>query len=107
MNTSGITPMEFNCLILPDPVEEKTAGGLILSDETKDREKHAATKGVLVAMSPLAFNADVWPADVPRPNPGTRVMVTKHSGTFAKGVDGKEYRIVKDKDVVAMIEDQR
>lgn len=105
MNTSGIQPAEFNVLIRPDPVEERTKGGLILSDETKDRQKHAATKGTIIALSPMAFDADVWPADQPRPEPGQRVLVAKHSGTFCEGMDAIEYRLVKDKDVVAMIEE--
>lgn len=105
MNTSGIIPMEFNVLIRPDPVEERTKGGLILSDETKDRQKHAATKGTILALSPLAFDDSVWPADAEKPKPGCRVLIAKHSGTFCEGVDGVEYRLVKDKDIVAQIEE--
>lgn len=106
MNLSGITPMEFNVVVLPDPVDERTKGGLILSDETRERNKHAATKGTLVALAPMAFDESVWPAGEAKPKPGTRVLIAKHAGTFCDGADGREYRIVKDKDVVAMIEGQ-
>lgn len=104
MNTSGINPCEFNVLVLPDPVEQKTKGGLILSDETMDRHKHAGTFGTLVALAPLAFNADIWPENKPRPEPGTRVLVAKHAGTFCVAPDGVEYRVVKDRDIVAVME---
>lgn len=102
-NTSGILPCEFNVVIKPDPVEERTKGGLILTADTQEREKHAATEGTIIGMSPMAFNADVWDQSTPKPEPGDRCLIARHAGTFAKGKDGEEYRIVKDKDVVALL----
>ena len=58
----------------------------------------------MVALSPMAFNEDIYPTDLPRPEPGQRVVLALHSGTFTKGKDGKEYRVVKDKDIVAMVD---
>jgi co-chaperonin GroES (HSP10) len=103
-NKSGINPVEFNVLVLPDEVKNKTEGGLMLPDSTVDRNKHSATHGVIVACSPLAFNADIHPEDLPKPQPGQRVVLAQHSGTFVKGKDGVEYRLIKDKDVVATME---
>jgi co-chaperonin GroES (HSP10) len=39
-----------------------------------------------------------------RPKPGDRIAFARHSGAFILGKDGVEYRIVKDKDVVAVID---
>jgi co-chaperonin GroES (HSP10) len=103
-NSSGIIPLEFNVLIDPDKIEEKTAGGLYKPQDTAEREKHQQTKGTIVALSPLAFNADIYPTDMAKPQPGQRVAIALHAGAFIKGADGKEYRMVKDKDVTAMIE---
>ena len=102
-NPSGISPMEFNVLIDPDKIEEKTAGGLYKPQDVSEREKHQQTKGTIVAMSPLAFNADIYPDDMPKPKPGQRVAIALHAGAFIMGADGKEYRIIKDKDVTALI----
>mgnify|MGYP003529486655 FL=1 len=102
-NMSGIRPVEFNVLIKQDDVAEKSKFGLIKPDEVVEREKHSQTRGVIVAVSPLAFNEDVWPQGMDRPGPGQRVAFAKHSGTFITGEDGTEYRVVKDKDVVAVI----
>jgi co-chaperonin GroES (HSP10) len=102
-NTSGITPLEFNVLVKQDVVETKTRGGLMKPEELVDREKHAQTRGVLVALSPLAFNPDIYPADMERPKPGDKVAFARHAGTFIDGLDGEEYRVVKDKDIVAVI----
>jgi co-chaperonin GroES (HSP10) len=104
-NTSGIRPVEFNVLIRQRDIEARTKGGLMKPDEVVEREKSAQTRGVIVAVSPLAFNADVWPGDQPRPKPGTHVAFARYAGTFIDGTDGVEYRVIKDKDVVAVIDD--
>jgi co-chaperonin GroES (HSP10) len=104
MNDSGINPIEFNVLVLQDKIEEKTKGGLLLADDFRDKEKHAQVRGTIVATSPLAFNEDIYPSGMERPKPGDRVAFARHSGAFILGKDGVEYRIVKDKDVVAVID---
>ena len=102
-DTSGIRPVEFNVLVMQEPVEAKTRGGLMKPDDLIEREKFAQTRGVIVAVSPMAFNADVWPPGMDPPGPGARVAFARHAGTFIDGMDGKEYRVVKDKDIVAVI----
>jgi co-chaperonin GroES (HSP10) len=102
-NTSGFIPVEFNVIVRQDDTEAKTKLGLIKPDDVVEREKHGQTQGVLVALSPLAFNADIWPADMARPEPGVRVVFARHAGIFVNGLDGVEYRVVKDKDIVAVM----
>lgn len=103
-NPSGIKPVEFNVLVDQDAVESATKGGLYKPDHLVDQEKYAQTKGVIIAVSPMAFSFDDWPADEPKPKPGDRVFFAKHSGTLVKGVDDKEYRVIKDRDVVGVME---
>lgn len=102
-NDSGIVPTEFNVLIQPKMVEEKTKGGIILPDDTKERDQFAQMEGVLVACSPLAFTYADWPnSDAPKV--GDRVLFAKYSGAKVTGFkDGKEYRLCKDKDIAAVI----
>lgn len=101
-NSSGLTPVEFNCIVLQDGVQEKV-GSLYIPEDVQERKKYAQTRGVLVAVSAYAFNEDIWPAGVDRPKPGDRVAWVKHAGSFVEGVDGVEYRVMKDKDIVAMV----
>jgi len=104
-NDSGITPTEFKVLIAPIEVEEKTKGGIIIPDATKERDQFAQMEGVLVAVSPLAFsyaNSAEWGQHDP-PQPGDRVLFAKYSGAVVKGRDGKDYRIVNDKDICAVL----
>lgn len=102
-NDSGISPTEFNVLLKPKMVEEKTKGGIILPDETKDRDQFAQMEAVIVAVSPLAFTySDDWGSHQP-PKPGDRVLFAKYSGAKVTGKDGQEYRLTKDKDVAAVL----
>jgi chaperonin GroES len=97
-NKSGIQPVEFKVLILPDSVKERTAGGIILPEMMKDKEQMAQVKGQIVAVGGDAF-ADWKDAPVP----GMRVYFGKYAGYMVTGEDGQEYRLVNDKDLVAVI----
>lgn len=97
-------PTEFKVLVWPKPIEEKTKGGIILPDETKDREQFAQLEGTIVEASPLAFtyhDGEV-PTFVP-PRAGDRVLFAKYAGAKVTGADGKEYRLVNDKDICAVL----
>ncbi len=101
-NPSGIQPTEYKVLIRPIEVEEKTKGGIILPGETKDKEQFAQQEGILVAVSPVAFNFEAFP-DGTKPKPGDRVLYAKYAGFTRKGKDGVDYKVVNDKDVAAIL----
>jgi co-chaperonin GroES (HSP10) len=100
-NTSGIHPKGHRVLILPDPVEEVSKSGIILSvGENRDRERLAQLKGTIVELGNTAW------LDQPSPwaNEGDHVIFGKYSGLIYKGADEKEYRIINDLDVVAIVD---
>lgn len=92
----GLEPMEFNVIVLPDLVDEKTKGGLILPETEREKLQWAEQRGEVVAVAPMAFEEFGCSALV-----GDRVIFSRHSGMTVKGRDGRDYRIVKDKDIVA------
>lgn len=98
-NAAGIIPFDTRILILPDKVEEKTAGGIILPDQTRDKDKYAQTKATLVAVGGNAF-AD-W-GDVVKPELGDRVIVGRYVGNTHKGADGQDYTVCNDEDILAL-----
>lgn len=98
-NASGITPLDVKVLVKPDPVEEKTAGGIILADTSKEKAKYAATKGTLVAKGANAFAE--WGADA-APDDNSRVLYAQYAGSRFKGDDGEDYIICNDEDVVGV-----
>lgn len=104
-NPSGIYPTEFKVLVRPIPVDEKTKGGIIRIEETREREKFAVQDGWLVAVSPVAFTYADWPVPTNIPKPGQKVVFTKYAGSARVGKDGVDYRLINDKDVHAVIDD--
>ena len=101
---SGIVPTEFKVLVLPVTVAEKTKGGIIIPDEKLERDQYAAMEGVIIAASPLAFTYENWPDGARKPQVGDRVICAKYAGATVEGRDGVKYRLVTDKDVMAVLE---
>lgn len=106
MNGSGIKPCEYNVIVLPRQVEEKTKGGLYLPDEFKEREEWARKEGVLVAASPMAFRFDDWPMDREHEKPqiGQTVVFAKYQAEEFEGADGLKYWLMKDKAIIGVKE---
>jgi chaperonin GroES len=101
-NPSGVYPTEYKVLIRPIEVDQKTKGGIIIPDETKERDQFAQMRGVLVAVSPLAFTYDDW-KDAKPPKVGDEVLFAKYAGAVVDGKDGKKYRLTNDKDIAAVL----
>lgn len=102
-NDSGLRPMEYNVVVEMAPVEERTAGGIILPASKTDRDKLATEEGVLVALSPHAFTYETWPEGESPPAVGDKVLIARYAGAIHER-NGKTFRILKDKDIVAVVE---
>lgn len=104
MNNSGIRPLEYNVLVSPREVTEKTAGGLYIPQDTREKEQYGQMEGVIVAMSPLAFGYGKFP-DGYLPEVGSRVVFPRYQATEMKGRDGKNYWIMKDESIAGVMDD--
>lgn len=101
----GFDPVHYNVVVLPQPVETKV-GSIILIDQTREADKFAQIKGLLVGISPLAFNFDTWPEGAPygQPKVGDLVYFAKYGVKVPiTGPDGREYWMMKDDQVAAII----
>lgn len=78
--------------------EEMTSGGIIVPDTAKEKPM----QGEILATGPGARGEDgrIQPLDV---KPGDRVLFGKWSGTEVK-IDGDELLIMKESDVMGIIE---
>jgi co-chaperonin GroES (HSP10) len=100
INNSGITPVGISILVLPDPVEQTTDSGIVLSTHaTHAKEEMAQTDGEVIAIAPHAYYDEA-----PRCKVGDRVIMASYSGIIREGNDGLKYRLIKDNDVVALLE---
>lgn len=95
----GPLPLEYKIIVLPDAViEEADEGSVIIkANITKETDKRMQTRGTLISFSDMAFSG--WECD--KPVISSRVEYAVYSGQAFTGDDGREYRIMNDKDLVA------
>ncbi|UOF81787.1 co-chaperonin groeS [Caudoviricetes sp.] len=98
----GLKALEYKVIVHPVKVEERTKGGIVLPDIVVEKDQNSAMEGTIVDISPLAFTYAEWPADASKPAVGDKVIFSRYSGINVKGNDGLEYRIMNDKDIVAV-----
>lgn len=98
----GIECVEYKVLVKPKKAEEKTRGGIVLPEQVVEKDQHAAMEGVICGMSPFAFSYEEWPLGARKPQIGDVVVFARYSGITQKGNDGVEYRVMNDKDIVAV-----
>lgn len=96
----AIVPAGHRVLIKPEIVEEKTSGGIILAQTTKDREQQATMRGVVVEVGENAWKA--FDDGRPWAKVGDKVVFRKYAGEKIPEGD-EEYRVVNDEDVLAII----
>ena len=89
-------PLHDRVLIKVLDSEEKTSGGIIIPDTAKEKPQ----EGEVVAVGPGTINevGKLTPMDV---KVGDVVLFGKWSGTEVK-IDGKEYSIMKESDIMGV-----
>jgi len=100
MDVSQIKPLGDNVLVEPASKEEVTASGIVIPDTaTKERPE----QGKVLAVGPGALDekGNRIPMEVEK---NQTVMFTKYGPNEIK-IDNKEYLLVKEKDILAIIED--
>ena len=93
-----LRPLGDRVVIQPTPREEMTKSGIVLPDTAKEKPQ----EGTIVAAGPGKLNdeGEREPMDV---KVGDKVLYAKYAGTEFK-VDGEEYLIVSQKDILAVVE---
>ncbi len=94
----AIRPLHDRILVKRVKEEEKTKGGIIIPDTAK--EKPVEGKVIAVGNGKILENGDVRKLDV---KAGDRVLFGKYSGTEVK-IDGEEHLILREEDVLGVIE---
>lgn len=93
-----VKPLHDRVLIERLEAESKTAGGIIIPDTAK--EKPAEGKVIAVGAGAKDDDGDRIPMDV---KVGDKILFAKWGGTEVK-IDGKELIILKESDILAIIE---
>lgn len=98
-------PVGYRLLCAVPEVEEKTAGGIFKSDQTRRDEELLTTVLFVLKVGPDAYPAERFP-NGPWAKPGDFVLVRPHAGTRVK-IHGSEFRLINDDAVEATVEDPR
>lgn len=107
MNNSGIIPLDLRVLVKPDSAEKVTKGGIIIPEVVADQKKMAMMKGTLVAVGVNAWEeAAGRSAAFKRPQSGDRVLIAKYGGVVVTGLDGEDYRLLNDEDIIGRLEEE-
>jgi chaperonin GroES len=93
-----IRPLNDRVLVLRIEEEEKTSGGIIIPDTAKEKPQEG--KVVAAGEGKLDENGKRIPLDVKK---GDKVLFGKYAGTEIN-VDGVEHLIMKEDDILAIIE---
>lgn len=93
-----IKPLADKVLIERLEAEAKTAGGIVLPDSAKEKPQRG--KVVSIGEGKLLDDGTIRKLEVKK---GDVVLFTSYAGTELK-IDGKEYLIMSESDIMAVIE---
>jgi len=94
----AIKPLDERVVIEPIEAEEKTAGGILLPDNAREKPM----RGKIVATGPGKLLENGKRAEMSVKN-GDEVIYGKYAGTEVK-VKGKEYVIIRESELLAKVE---
>ena len=88
-----IKPLSDRVLVLPNPAEEKTAGGLFIPDTAKEKP----LMGKVIAAGPGTAEVKM------EVKVGDEVLYGKYAGTELN-IDGVSYLMMAQRDILAVVE---
>lgn len=94
-----IRPLADKVLVQRVEAENKTAGGIVLPDTAKEKPQ----RGKIIAVGEGKISDD-GSRQKPQVKKGDTVLFTSYAGSEIK-IDGKEYLIMSESDIMAVIED--
>ena len=97
-------PTGWRVLVMPYQGKAKTASGLYIPDEIRERESVATVVAYVMKLGPLAYkDPDKFgPGGEPWCEEGQWVCIGRYSGSRFK-IDGGEVRIINDDEVIATL----
>ena len=98
-------PTGWRMLVLPYAGKVKTKGGILLANETVNREALATVVAYVVKKGPQCYNDKARFGDNPWCEEKQWVLIGRYSGSRFKLEDNAEVRIINDDEVIATILD--
>ena len=95
-------PTGWRILILPFKMKEKTKGGILMGQDTLERQQVASQCGIVLAVGPNAYKDQERFPNGPWCKVGDWVMFARYAGSRIK-IEGGEVRLLNDDEVLATI----
>ena len=95
-------PTGWRMIVLPYKMREKTKGGIIMGQDTLEKQQVASQCGNVLAMGPDAYGDKQRFPDGPWCKVGDWVMFARYAGSRIK-IEGGEVRLLNDDEVLATI----
>ncbi len=89
---ASITPLHDRVIVKPAPAEEKTAGGIIIPDNAKEKPQ----RGTVIAAGPGKKDEPMTVKS------GDTILYGKYAGTEVSH-EGEDYLIMRESDILAVI----
>jgi chaperonin GroES len=96
----NLKPLADRVVVEPIEQEETTASGIVLPETAKEKPQ----EGKVLAVGPGRMDDDGkrWPLDVKK---GDKVLFAKYAGTEVKLPDDRKILVLKESDILAIVED--
>lgn len=95
-----IRPTRYNLVVAIDMIAPVSAGGIIIPEKLRKREDSASERGIVVAVSPMAFKGGDWAADPNPPKVGDVILFQRYEGKEIElDDDTVKYRVIPDESV--------
>ncbi len=98
-SATKLRPLGDRVVVKPTPREEMTKSGIVLPDTAKEKPQ----EGSVLAVGPGRI-LDDGAREAMDVQVGQKVLYAKYAGTEFK-VDGEEYLIISQKDILAIVEE--
>ena len=96
-------PTGWRLVVLPFKMKEKTKGGVILAEDTLDRQQIASQVGLVLAMGPQCYQDKERYPEGPWCKVNNWVMFARYAGSRVK-IEGGEMRMLNEDEVLATID---
>ena len=99
-------PTGWRMIVLPFRMDEKTAGGVLVTETTLERQQVASQCGLVLAMGPQCYNDKERYPEGPWCKVNDWVVFARYAGSRLQ-IEGGEIRLLNDDEILATVKDPK